>query len=185
MSATFKLIIGAVVAYLLIGAFSLSMQQESLNGAQGEVWNQTDRSVQVLGRLEQQVTVFMADRKDVIDQITAARSALVAASQQRDLAKLEQAKQLTESVLKLIVEAYPNLSLTEQQTSLMDETAGSLNRITYARQKLIDAQVGFNKTRIFFFPLQVAYARVDVVGENFDPTTQLPPSNFGTPAPAQ
>lgn len=175
----------ALVLYLIVGGCSLNMKQEDIQGKQGQVWNVTQRAIDVLGRLEQQVSVFMADRKDVIEQITNARNGMVNAANNHNLQQLATAQQAADAVIRVIMEAYPDLSLTAQQTALMDETAGSINRIAYARQQLIDAQVGYNQQRIFFAPLQFMFPRIEVVGENFDPTTALPTSSFGTPAPAR
>jgi len=63
--------------------------------------------------------------------------------------------------------------------ALMDETAGSINRISFARDTLIESQVGFNQSRIIFFPVGLMFPRMSVLGEYHDPSTPLPTSNFG------
>ena len=174
-------IIVAVVigVYLALGACTMSMAQESLRGKEGAVWNQNARAIEVLGRLEKQVSAFMADRQEVVAQITEARAGMQNAAKSRDLVELDQAQRLLGSAINVIFEAYPDLSLSVQQTALMDETAGSINRIVYARQELMNAQVGYNQSRIFFFPLQMMYPRQQVVGEGFDAMAPLPASTFG------
>ncbi|PIZ46326.1 hypothetical protein CO180_01035 [candidate division WWE3 bacterium CG_4_9_14_3_um_filter_41_6] len=173
-------IVGIIVAaYLILGSCTMSMQKEGMSGKQGEVWNQSARAIEVLPRLEREVEVFMSDRQDVIGQITAARVGFESATENHNLQELAQAQGMLDSAIKVIVEAYPTLDLSTSQIALMDETAGSLNRIAYARQKLIETQVSYNKSRIIFFPLQPFFPRAEVTGENYDPTTTLPPSTFG------
>lgn len=172
-------VIGLFVVAQILGAINLSMSRESLRGRVAEVWNQNDRAAQVLGRLEQQMEVFMQDRQDLIAQIAEARKDMESASETGNLEQALAAQQSAGLAVSVIVEAYPNLDLSAQQLALMDETAGSLNRIAYARQELISAQVGYNRSRILFLPVGMFFPRVQVIGEWEDPMQSLPPSTFG------
>lgn len=169
------LLVVGLVFYLLIGYVSLNSLQQEIDGKTGEVWNAVDRAVQVLDRLEGQMEVYLADRQDLIDQITAGRNDILAAKQNGDLNALNDAQYKTEIAVQAIAEAYPDISLSGLQQGLMDETAGSINRIAYARKQLIETQVKYNKTTVWF-PF---YSKVEVLGSSFNPETTLPPSTFG------
>jgi hypothetical protein len=165
---------------LLFGAYSLAQQQESIDGFRGEVWNQIDRASQLIGRLESQLQYGVEELDKINQQITNARVGIEAARKTGDLEAALAATNEAQLAVNVLVEAYPQyFDLTEVFTGLQDETAGSFNRIGYARQNLIDAQVLFNKTRITFFPLMPFFERQEVIGAAFDPTTQLAPSTLG------
>jgi len=169
------LVMLAVPLYLFVGYISTNSLLQDIEGKTGEVWNSVDRAIQVLDRLEGQMEVYLADRQDLIDQITAARNDILAAKENGNLATLTDAQNKTEIAVQAIAEAYPDISLSGLQQGLMDETAGSLNRISYARKELIETQVKYNKATVWF-PF---YPKVEVLGSSFNPETTLPPSTFG------
>lgn len=181
-------IMAAVVVFLLwnaVGGFIvLPLQQQGLAGKVGEVWNQVDRANQLLPRLEAQLKYSVAEQKQVIDRITAARNDILAAEQANgDQTKILKATNSTQSALKAFYENYPDFGLPAVQQGLLDETAGSFNRIAYARDILIEAQVSFNQARIFF-PLAAAFiAPVEVLGSGVSPLAPVAPSTLITPTP--
>lgn len=165
-------------AYQIVGGVSLAMAQESMAGKTAEVWNTTQRAIELLPRLEKEVSVFMEDRQDLIDKITTARNDYLAAKEAGDLSMLNAAYESMLAV-QVQIEAYPTTDLSDQQSQLMYETAGSINRITYARSQLIETQVSYNQSRILFFPVGLIFPRVEVLGENANPASPLPTSTFG------
>lgn len=173
------------VIYLFSGIYGLSTLNEDIAGKIGEVWNMSKRATEVLSRLEGQVKVYLKDRQDLIEKITVARNDILAANKKQDFGKLEsslggvqKAIENTQLAIKVTMEQYPNTDLGELQKGLMDETAGSINRLAYARDQLIQLQVDFNKKRIFYFIVQPFFPRKDVIGERVDPMQDLPPSEF-------
>lgn len=165
---------------LLFGAYSLAQQQESLDGYRGEVWNQVDRTSQLLTRLEGQLQFGVDELVKINEQITTARNDILAARQAGDLEAALTATDDAQFAINAYFEAYPQYyDLTKVFTGLQDETAGSFNRITYARQRLIEAQVRFNRTLVTFFPLRVLFEREEVLGSNSDPAMQVAPSTLG------
>lgn len=180
-------IIAAVVVFLFwnaIGFMVLPLQQQGLAGNVGEVWNQVDRANQLLPRLEAQLKYTVAEQKQVIDKITAARNDILAAEQASgDQAKIFKATASTQSAFKAFYENYPDFGLPSVQQGLLDETAGSFNRIAYARGKLIDAQVSFNQARIFFPLAAVFIPPVEILGSGVSPLTPITPSTLPTSTP--
>jgi hypothetical protein len=181
------IIVGVLVALFviwnLIGCVALPYQEAGLAGKVGEIWNQTDRASQLLPRLEAQLKYTVAAQKQVIDKIAAARNDVLAAQQvgAQDQSKIYQAATSTQVALKAFYENYPNFGLPTIQQGLLDETAGSFNRIAYARHQFIDAQTSYNQQRILY-PLAALFnPPVDVLGSDISPLTPVAPSSLQTP----
>ncbi len=172
------------VAWNFIGFVALPYQKAGLSGKVGEIWNQTDRASQLLPRLEAQLKYTVEAQKQVIDKITAARNDVLAAKQvgAQDQNKLYQAATSTQVALKVFYENYPNFGLPTIQQGLLDETAGSFNRIAYARHQLIDAQTSYNQQRILYPLAAIFNPPVDVLGSDVSSLTPVAPSSLPTPA---
>lgn len=179
------LILGFILLYQGMGYVSLATGQQNVRGKTAEVWNQIDRASQLLDRLGQQLNATIELQKELIDKIAAARSAVGTASKgdTSDPNNISQALQAMIDV-RVFNENYPNIGLNEIQKGVLDETAGSLNRITYARGELINAQTAYNKSRVLFLPIGLSWPNMSIVGEDQNPQATLPPSRVGTsPAP--
>jgi LemA protein len=180
-------IVLVICFWQILGAFSLASSQQTVRGKTAQVWNQIDRASQLLPRLEQQLNTTVQLQKDLIDKIAAARNAIGTASQgdTSDPNNIGQATQASLIALRAFNENYPNLGLPELQQGLLDETAGSYNRIAYARSELINAQTSYNTARIWAFPIgMLMFPNMTITGENENPMQTLPPSKVGvTPAP--
>jgi len=173
-------IVVVAIVGLLLGAYSLAQQQESIDGFRGEVWNQVDRASQLLTRLESQLQYGVTELVAINEQITQARKNIQTAREAGDLEAALAATDQAQLAVQVMIEAYPDYyDLTSVFEGLQDETAGSFNRISYARQRLIEAQVGYNRTRVTFFPLMPFFERQEVIGAAFDPTSSVAPSTLG------
>lgn len=172
-------VLGGVIAWGIIGAILLGVQLQTIGGQTGEVWNQVDRATELLPRLEKQLTYTTDQQKEVIDQITVARNNILAAKQAGDLQKATMAASQAQFSIQAIQENYPSFGLPEVQKGLLDETAGSFNRIAYARGRVIDAQVAYNKSRIIFLPCMLFFPRQSVLGEQANPAAVVPTTTLG------
>lgn len=170
----------ALLGYVLLGFFSLSMAQESLAGKRGEVWNQIDRADQLLTRLEGQLEYGVEELSEINQAIVEARAGVQSAQKDGDLEGALAAAGEANLAINVLIEAYPEYyDLSEVFVGLQDETAGTFNRITYARDNLIDAQVSFNRSRILFTVVGFMFEREDVLGANTDPMAQVRESTLG------
>jgi LemA protein len=165
--------VGVVALYLLMGYFSINSAQEDIAGRTGNVWNQIDSGAEKLAQLQSQVLFAYDDRQDLVDTIAASHNDILAAQEVGDMDAAMAAVGDANIAIDALAEAMPEYDLTPVQVSLMDETAGTFNRISYARDQLIDAQVSFNKTRLMW---PMFASRVDVLGEGHNPadTTSIP-----------
>src|SRR3990172_10386624 len=81
-------IFGCAVVWNVIGLVTLSMQREAVRGDVGRVWTITERAIELLPRLENDVEVFMKDRQDLVELITIARNDFLAAEKSGNLDQL-------------------------------------------------------------------------------------------------
>lgn len=187
-------ILAAVVLWHGMGYFSLASKAEGLDGKEGAVWNMVERANELLPRLENDMEVFMKDRVlimekivdgrkvevNVADEINDASADMRTAQDTNDVALASAAADRLRAAISVIVENYPDLGLQQAQIALMDETAGSINRIAYARGELIEAQTDYNKTRVYYPFINGMFPRENVLGSNEQyQDAQLQDSTFG------
>ena len=139
----------AVVAVLLvlwfIGTYnSLIGADQNVKNAWANVETQYQRRIDLIPNLVNSVKGYMQFEKSVLTSITALRSQWMSAQTAEE--KVGVANQL-ESALKTIMltyEAYPNIKADTTVTALMDELAGTENRIAVARMNYNEAILGYN-----------------------------------------
>lgn len=129
-----------VVAGALAGNYNkLVVGRESVNQLWAQVNNQLLRRNDLIGNLVETVKGTAAQEQQVFGQIAAARAAMsgartpgeaVAADQ-----KMEQALGPGLGRLLVVVENYPQLKSNEAFVGLMDELAGTENRLAVARMR--------------------------------------------------
>ena len=176
----------ALVGWSILGGLILNSKFETIAANTGIIWTAVEGANEKLPRLEQQVMVGMADRKDIIKQITDARVGLAEAQASGNLDKANAAFLQAQSAiagLKIVVEAYPDVSLVPLQVGLFDETSGEINRIRTSRQNLIDSQASYNRTRPWFPINAMLTSRMPILGETANPAQRLNESQFGNPTP--
>ena len=129
-----------IVAGALAGNYNkLVVGRESVNQLWAQVNNQLLRRNDLIGNLVETVKGTAAQEQQVFGQIAAARAAMsgartpgeaVAADQ-----KMEQALGPGLGRLLVVVENYPQLKSNEAFVGLMDELAGTENRLAVARMR--------------------------------------------------
>lgn len=171
-------ILGVFLLWQIIGGISLSMQQESIKGGVGQIWNQIQTGNEKLEAIESQLIAAYADRQDLVAKIVEGRQNMNKAVESGDLNAATSAAESLRTTLTVMVENYPATDLSGLQVGVLDETAGIFNRIGYQRDEQIKRQVGFNQSRILFFPIGLVFARQNVLGEDFNPMSEGPKSSF-------
>lgn len=142
-------------AVLVIVAVTLSgcsynrftTQEEAIKGAWGEVQNQIQRRNDLIPNLVETVKGYAAHEEGVFKEIADARSKLLAAKTPAET--IEAANQQSSALGRLlaVVENYPNLKANEQFNRLMDELAGTENRLSVARMRYNERIQEYNTTR--------------------------------------
>lgn len=146
------LIFGGLIVVLLLVGYLLTAGtynrfvtlREEISNSQAEIANQLQRRFELIPNLVETVKGFAAQERTIIEEITAARTRYAGA---QDLAgKLEADAALAGALARLlvIVENYPDLKSNQTFVRLMDELAGTENRIAVARKRYNDSVRDYN-----------------------------------------
>ena len=122
-------------------------QEEAIKGQWAQVQNQLQRRNDLIPNLVETVKGYAAHERQVFEDIAASRSRLLAARTPQET--IEAANQQTSALGRLlaIAENYPQLKANEQFNRLMDELAGTENRIAVERQRYNERIQEYNTTR--------------------------------------
>ncbi len=140
------------------GINSIPTAEETAKARWADVQNNYQRRADLIPNLVATVKAAGAQEKDILVQVTQARSAAnsvqVSAADLSDPAKMEQYQRVQGAVgvsLQRLQEAYPELKSQANYTTLMSQLEGTENRITIARRDYNGAVQTYN-TKIRTFP---------------------------------
>ena len=134
-----------VIAMWVYGTYnSLVNLDEQTNKAFAQVDVVLQRRFDLIPNLVETVKGYAAHEKDVLTQVTEARSRVGQATTTEG--KISAENQLTGALSRLLVvaEAYPQLKANENFMALQDELAGTENRIAVERKRYNDAATDYN-----------------------------------------
>ncbi|MBN6187316.1 LemA family protein [Aneurinibacillus sp. BA2021] len=133
-------------AFLGMGKYnSLVSAEENVNQSWAQIDNQLQRRADLIPNLVNTVKGYSIHEKEVLTDIANARAQLAGAKTPADRANADASLNSALSRLLVVVENYPNLKADRQFTQLMDELAGTENRIAVARQDYNTQVAAFNK----------------------------------------
>jgi LemA protein len=171
-----------VVALLAVSGSGCSYnkfttQEEAIKAAWAEVQNQLQRRNDLIPNLVETVKGYAQHEEAVFKEIADARSKLLAAKSPEET--IQAANQQTSALGRLlaVVENYPNLKANEQFNRLMDELAGTENRLSTARMRYNERLQEYNTQRRKF-PSNVT---AKVFGFKEYPYFEAPPTAQGAP----
>ncbi len=151
----------AVLAVILIGVAvstrnGIIRADEDVKASWSEVLNQYKRRTDLVPNLIETVKGYMAHEKEVLENVTAARSRVGSITVTPEVlndpaafAKFQQVqKDLSSALSRLIAvaENYPNLKADTQFKDLMVQLEGTENRIAVARNRYIEKTASYNKS---------------------------------------
>lgn len=140
-------IILVVLALLFIPKYnSLVTAEESVVSKWAQVENQLQRRYDLIPNLVESVKGYANHEKEVIASITEARAQMGSAHSPKEQAIANDALNGALSRLLVVVENYPNLKADANFRQLMDELAGTENRLAVAREDYNNEVQAFNKT---------------------------------------
>jgi LemA protein len=142
----------AIVATIALGLSGCSYnkfttQEETIKSAWAEVQNQIQRRSDLIPNLVETVKGYATHEETVFKEIADARSSLLAAKTPEQTIQAANQQSSALGRLLAVVESYPNLKANEQFNRLMDELAGSENRLATARKRYNDALQDYNTSR--------------------------------------
>lgn len=150
--------IGIVVAVFVILGIMLASSyngfvnlEENVDQSYAQIENQLQRRLDLIPNLVSTVKGYAAHEEDVLTEISDARARLAGAASPGEEATANEELSGALSRLLVVVENYPNLKADQQFTQLMDELAGTENRISVARKDYNDQVAVYNK-KVKSFP---------------------------------
>ncbi len=138
-------IIVIIIVFCVGGYNSLVSKQTAVEEGEANIDTQLQRRADLIPNLVNTVKGYTAHEDEVFGEVTKAREKLMAANTIEE--KSEADAELTGSLNRLIAiaEGYPELKSDTVYVDLMDELAGTENRISYARQEYNAAVTTYNK----------------------------------------
>src|SRR5436305_367659 len=126
---------------------TFTTQEEAIKAAWAEVQNQLQRRNDLIPNLVETVKGFAAHEEGIYKEIADARSQLLAAKSPEET--IQAANRQTSALGRLlaVVENYPNLKANEQFNRLMDELAGTENRLAVERMRYNQAVQQYDTSR--------------------------------------
>ncbi len=140
------IIILIVFALLFIPKYNrLVTAEENVDSKWAQVENQLQRRFDLIPNLVESVKGYANHEQEVITNITEARAQMGSANTPKEQAVANDALTGALSRLLVVVESYPNLKADANFRQLMDELAGTENRLAVAREDYNNEVQQFNK----------------------------------------
>lgn len=139
-------IILAVLGIMIVPSYNKFVTlEENVNQSYAQIDNQLQRRMDLIPNLVNTVKGFAEHEKEVIGDISDARSRLAGAQGPEEQAVANDELSGALSRLLVVVENYPDLKANENFRQLMDELAGTENRIGVARQDYNEEVATYNR----------------------------------------
>jgi LemA protein len=155
MTVLIVLAVAVVLAFLYVVAVFNGLVR--LRNQKDNAWSQIDvqlkRRHDLIPNLVETVKGYMTHERELLESVTRARSAAVAASGSGPAGMAPAENLLTAMLgqLRVTVENYPDLKASANFLALQEEMASTENRIAFARQYYNDSVMHLN-TRVESFP---------------------------------
>jgi LemA protein len=150
-----------VIAIVVVGALSffsaynsIVTSRETVDQSEAAINTQLQRRVDLIPNLVNTVKGFAAHETEIINSVTTARAQMAGAQNMQDKANADAALTNALSRLLVVVENYPQLKTDTTFVGLMDELAGTENRIAVARNDYNGAVKNYN-SMIIRFPANI------------------------------
>ncbi len=172
-----------VIAIPTISSYNgLVSSQEKVNNAKSQISTQLQRRADLIPNFVKTVKGYSDYESETYIAVTEARSAVNNAN---SVSKQQEASEELDKAISVFVNAvtenYPELKASEQYTALLDELAGTENRLAVARKDYNDVAESYNVS-IKKFPRSIiagifGFEKVDYF-ENAEGTDQVPEVSF-------
>ena len=129
-------VVGLIIGLTVVSYYNRFVtQSEAIDNQWAQVENQLKRRYDLIPNLVNTAKGYMEFEKGVFENIAASRANYAGATTTRE--KVEASNQVESALARLlaVVENYPNLKSNETFMKLMDELAGTENRIAVERMR--------------------------------------------------
>ena len=151
-------IVLVVVGLWLAGAFNMLVRTRNrMKESWADIDVQLKRRYDLIPNLVESVKGYAAHEREVLENVTKARSAAMNAEQGGDVKAMAQAEDVLSGTLKSLFalsENYPQLRAVESFTKLQDELADTENKIQAAR-RFYNTNVMTLNTKVEQFPTNI------------------------------
>ena len=143
------LIVLVVIVIIAIGSLitvynGIVLKHETINASWAQVENQLQRRNDLIPNLVNSVKGYATHEKTLFEDVTNARSQWAKAGSVAEKVNAASGMDAALSRLLLVVENYPNLKADQTFLKLMDELAGTENRIAVERMRYNGAVRDYN-----------------------------------------
>ncbi len=144
ISAIIALVVLAGAFYLWNAYNQLVSMDEGIKSAWAQIENQFQRRADLIPNLVATVKGYAAHEREVLESIADARARMAGARTVEEKMDASNALDFALGRLLVVVERYPNLKADGNFTRLMDELAGTENRLAVERKRYNDLVQGYN-----------------------------------------
>jgi len=138
-------VIGLMIFGWVAGTFNTLVRLDQLtNTLWSQVETQYQRRLDLIPNLADSVKGYMVHEQKVFDDIAQARTHYAGAVKQDDKVQAQGALEGALARLMVIMENYPNIKADQTVRGLMDELAGTENRVNVARQRFNEGVLDYN-----------------------------------------
>jgi LemA protein len=169
------IVVLAIVAVLALFVMGLYNSLASTKVKIAEAWSQIDvqlkRRVDLIPNLVETVKGYASHEKEVFENVTQARSALMGAKTPEEAGKADLALGGALKSLFAVAEAYPELKAQEGFINLQKELSDTEDKVSYSRQFFNSVVRQFNE-KLVVFPNNVIAGILGFKAETFFQTEE-------------
>lgn len=162
----FLVVIAALGLYLWLTYNNLVVLRERIKDALSNIDVQLKRRTDLIPNLVETVKGYAKHEKEVFENVTKARTAVMGASNIHEKAAAENMLTDTLKSLFAVAEAYPDLKATDNFKQLQEELTDTENKISYSRQFYNSNVLDYNQ-RIQMFPANLMATKFGFTAKEF------------------
>jgi LemA protein len=147
-------ILGVILIYLWLTYNGFVTAKLRISEALSHIDVQLKRRTDLIPNLIETVKGYAKHEKDLLENITKARTSLMQAHSTKDKAEANNELSGTLKTLFAVAENYPQLKANENFGKLQDELTDTENKIAYSRQFLNSTVLSYN-TKLNVFPSNI------------------------------
>jgi LemA protein len=147
-------IVAVIAIWLMLAYNGLIMLRTRIDNAWSQIDVQLKRRYDLIPNLVETVKGYAKHEKEIFENVTKARSALMSAQGPAEKAKADNMLSGTLKSLFAVAENYPQLRANENFKMLQEELSGTESKIAYSRQFYNDNVMTFN-AKVQMFPTSI------------------------------
>lgn len=155
-----------IVFYLWFSYNNLVVLRERIKEALSGIDVQLKRRAALIPNLVESVKAYAKHEKEVFENVTKARSALVNAGTPHEKAAADNMLEGALKTIFAIAEAYPDLKASDNFKELQEELSDTENKVAYSRQFYNSNVLDYN-SKIKMFPMSLIASQFKFIEQEF------------------